>query len=160
MQLNSVPAHHTLNFGLTLTQHRPKITWIGKIQILKTLALSKLNYIVSNLELPEWATIRTKAIFYDFLWNGMPPRVKNSVVTNKIEEGGLRMTNIDNYVLAQKAGWVKRLLMNKETVPYHFLNQFMPGISIEHFLKCSMNPEDIPLMIPLFYRQVLYAWFT
>jgi hypothetical protein len=125
-----------------------------------TLALSKLNYCVSNLELPEWATTQTKAIFYDFLWSGKPPRVKNSVITNKIEEGGLRMTNIDNYVLAQKAGWVKRLLLNKETVPYHYLKQFMPGISLEHFLKCSMSPEDLPLMIPLFYRQVLYAWLS
>ena len=39
------------------------------------------------------------------------------------------------------------------------MQMFLPNVNILHFLKCSYNPEDLPVELPLFYRQILYAWF-
>ena len=36
---------------------------------------------------------------------------------------------------------------------------FLPNIDFAYFLKCNYNPEDLPTELPLFYRQILYAWF-
>lgn len=78
---------------------------------------------------------------------------------NAIEDGGLRMTNLNAYIMAQKSSWIKRLIETKEMVPYKYLSQFLPCMDMADFFKCSIKPQDLPDMIPEFYRQVLYAWF-
>ena len=136
-----------------------KLTWIGKIAIIKSLGISKLNYTIASLETPEWFAVEAKEAILNFLWDGKPPRVKYKTLCDKVENGGLRMVDFDQYVMAQKANWIKRLLENKSTIPFHFLTQFLPKIDFEIFLKCSFDPDKLPAHIPSFYRQILCAWF-
>ena len=148
------------NFENLLTQWTKRhLTWLGKITVLKSLGLSKLNYMISNLETPKWFTDRVKDLAYDFLWDGKPPRIKNSVIVNEIEYGGLRMPQIDNYIMSQKVSWIKRLLANQETAPCQYLMQMLPDMKFSDFLKSSFDPRHIPDYIPEFYRQILFAWF-
>ena len=135
------------------------LTWIGKIAIIKSLGISKLNYAISSLETPGWFAMETKDAILKFLWDEKPARIKNKVIINRLENGGLRMVHFDNYVMAQKTSWVKRLLDNRDTVPFHYLSQFLPDMNFETFLKCSFDPDKLPDTIPYFYRQVLCAWF-
>ena len=141
------------NFENLLTQWSKRhLTWLGKITVLKSLGLSKLNYVISNLETPKWFADRVKDLAHDFLWDGKPPRIKKSVIVNKIEDGGLRMPHIDNYIMSQKVSWVKRLLANQDTAPCQYLMQMLPDMKFSDFLKCSFNPHDIPDYIPEFYK--------
>ena len=144
----------TLNFW----SHR-KLTWIGKITMIKTLGISKINYAISSIPTPKWFIDRCEIILQTFLWNNKPPRVKHQVLYNNYETGGLRMTNLQHFTNAQKVNWVKRLINDKETVPYEYICQFI-NMKLQDYLKCNINPNNLSKKLPDFYKEVLQAWFS
>ena len=73
--------------------------------------------------------------------------------------GGIKLTDFDSFVKAQKAECAKRLLDNDQPVA-QFLQQSIDSMSIVDLLCCTLKPAEIPLELPLFYRQVFHAWFT
>ena len=131
---------------------------MGKITVIKSICIAKLNYAITNLETPGWFIVRTKNLIESFLWNGKPPRVKNKVMYNSYEQGGLRLTNLECYIQAQKMNWIKRLLHDENTVPAQYVSSFIEMKMID-FLKCNIDSNEISLNIPEFYREVLHAWF-
>ena len=135
------------------------LTWIGKITVIKTLCISKINFAISSIESPEWFINETKSLLEEFLWNGKPPRVKNKVMHNDYDKGGLRMPNLHYYVKAQKMNWIKLLLNNKTTVPYQYLSTFL-CMKLNDYLKCNTDADDLPKDIPKFYQEILQAWFS
>ena len=54
-----------------------------------------------------------KDIVYNYLWKGKRDRVKRSVVCNPMENGGLKMLDIDQYISALKAAWVPKIVTMK-----------------------------------------------
>ena len=87
----------------------------------------------------------------------MKRKLKHNVLNANYNEGGLKLTDIPSYVKAQKVNWIKRFLVNENNVSY--LQEFIPELSINHYLMCAINPKHIVHPIPTFYRQVLAAWF-
>ena len=138
---------------------RRKLTWLGKITVLKTMCISKINYAISTIETPDWFIERAKSLFNTFLWGGKPARIKINVMCNDYPNGGLRMTNLNQYIKAQKISCIKRLLTNKETIPYACVSHFI-DMPIEHYLKCSLNNQCLPELMPAFYKNILREWFA
>ena len=68
----------------------------------------------------------------------MPARIKNQVLYNDYEFGGLRMINLEQYIKAQKIKRIKLLLNNRDTVPYSY-SSFFIDVTLEHYLKCNLN---------------------
>ena len=98
-------------------------------------------------------------MIFSFLWDGKPPKIKNNVITNTFENGGIQFPNIDLLVKAQKVSWVKRMLENCNAAWMQLLYTVLPSINIKHLLKCLIDPNDLSNDIPNFYRQILYAWY-
>ena len=46
---------------------RRNVTWLGKITIIKTLCLSKINFAISSIEMPIWFKEEIKTLFEDYL---------------------------------------------------------------------------------------------
>jgi len=138
---------------------RRNLSWIGRITVIKTQCISKINYAISSIETPDWFINRAENLLNNFLWNGKPPRVKQNVMFNDYDHGGLRMTNLLHFIKAQKINWIKRLLNNKETVPYVYVSQFI-NMDLKDYLKCSLESTDLPPNLPQFYREVLSDWFA
>ena len=137
---------------------RRNLTWIGKITIIKTLCISKLNYAISNMETPSWFIDQCKQLLESFLWSGKPPRVKNEVITNDYDDGGLRMTNLNFYIKAQKINWIKQFLENIDAIPSKTIQQFMK-MELYDYLKCTIDPINLPDSMPQFYKEILTYWF-
>ena len=138
---------------------RRNLSWIGRITVIKTQCISKLNYTISSIQTPDWFINRAENLLNNFLWSGKPPRVKQKVMFNDYEHGCLRMTNLSNFIKAQKTNWIKRLLQNKETVPYEYISQFI-NMDLKDYLKCSIESTAISLNLLPFYKEVLNAWFS
>ena len=138
--------------------HR-NLTWLGKICVIKSLGISRINFTISTLFTPEYFVKECKDRMESFFWNKKTHRIKTELLSNIKEEGGLKMTHLGYYIMAQKVIWIKRLLENQTTLPFHYLSTFLPEMKFEDFLKCSVKPKNIPDSIPPFYRQVLYVWF-
>ena len=135
------------------------LTWIGRITVIKTICISKINYAISSIATPNWFIRNVEQLFQQFLWHNKPPRVKQQVIYNDYEMGGLRMTNLVHFIHAQKINWIKLLLENKDTIPFEFLSQFI-NMGLEDFLKCNIDPDNLPNNLPAFYQEVLSSWFS
>ena len=149
-----------LSFQSTLKSWKMRhLSLYGKITIIKTLALSKLNYCIMTLPTPQWLVKAVQEEINCFLWSNKPPRIKYKTAVACHENGGLKLTDMDSFVKSQKAIWVKRL-QDTEQPASRYLQQFLKNITLSDLLICSMDPEEIPFEFPAFYRQVLHAWFT
>ena len=133
-------------------------TLYGRINIVKTLALAKLHYVTGSLEVNEEFIEKTQCAIFDFIWKGKPPKVKNKITIQNLQDGGLKIPDFEKYVLANRVTWVKRLLDNKSS-NLSYLLMFLPDVDFSYFLNCNYNPNDLPLEIPTFYRQILFSWF-
>ena len=135
------------------------LTFYGKITVIKSLALSKLNYCIMTMQTPLWFVNAVQEEINNFLWDDKPPKIKYKTVISSYEKGGLKLTDIDCYVKAQKAIWVKRLNDMQQPCS-QYLQEFLDGMTVSDLLMCNMDPEEIPFTVPFFYRQSLHAWFT
>ena len=84
---------------------------VGKITVIKTMAIPKLVYLFTVLPTPERNIMdRIEGIISDFLWEGKA-RVARSFLEKDINEGGLKLTNVNLFNCALKLTWVKRILV-------------------------------------------------
>ena len=138
---------------------RRYLTILGKITVIKTLCISRINFIISSIETPSWFKTQIRTLFQNFMWNGKPPRIKNKVLNNNLENGGLRMTDISIYIDAQLASWVNRLLRNTESIPYKYISSLL-HMKLNDFVKCNYDTNNFPNNFPKFYKDIFTAWFN
>ena len=87
------------------------LTYIGKVTVIKTLALPILVQSLTVLPNPPDSILNDiEKIFYKFLWNGIKDKIKRSIIINEYEEGGLKMPNIQSFYKALKMSWLHKLL--------------------------------------------------
>jgi len=65
------------------------ISIYGKINLVKSLALSKLIFICNVMETPKLSANEVNKITLDFIWNHKPPKIKYSTLIKTNKEGGL-----------------------------------------------------------------------
>ena len=78
----------------------------GKITVLKSLALSQLLYITSEIYAPEDFIDRVDSDIRNFVWNNKPAKVKHSTMIGDVSDGGMKMPCFKNIVKSQKVMWV------------------------------------------------------
>ena len=77
---------------------------------MKTFALPKRIYPFTVLNnSPVYLEKNIKFEFFDLIWDSKPDKIKYSVIMQDYQNGGLRMINIDYFIEARKAGWVRRI---------------------------------------------------
>ena len=76
---------------------------IGKITVIKTLIISKLNHLFLSIPSPNSTQLKkfTDKIF-SFIWDNKPDKVNRDTLTKPHCLGGLKMMNIENYVKGLK----------------------------------------------------------
>lgn len=95
-------------------EHR-KLTLLGKITVVKTLALPKIVHLLTAL--PNLSQIKIKefnTLFYNFIWNGKLERIKRNTLIGDFMQGGLNMVHLSSFSTYLKISWVRRLLLNLE----------------------------------------------
>jgi len=68
-----------------------KLTLIGRINIVKTLALSKLIFNASNLYAPPHVIDEANKLIFNFIWEVKPPKIKKSTIIGEKVNRGLKM---------------------------------------------------------------------
>ena len=136
------------------------LTLYGKINIIKSLALSKIIFIASTLNIPSPFVDQVNKLISNFIWNHKPTKIKHSTMIGKIKDGGLNMPDFKIINKSLKAGWVKRLLntstQSGQTIPFSLL-QHVRG---PFLFKCNFSLKTLPKLplLPQFYDDVLSAW--
>ena len=89
------------------------LTPIGRISIVKTLILSKLNHLFISIPTPQHEKIKELcANIFEFIWKSKCDKVKRAVVTQEYLSGGLKMVNIDHFIKSLKCSWIKKLIVS------------------------------------------------
>ena len=51
-----------------------------------------------------------QTLFYNYLWNGGPDKIKRSIIIQNYDRGGLRMMDADSCINSLKLAWLRRML--------------------------------------------------
>ena len=88
-----------------------KITLLGRITIIKSLAVSMFVHLFISLPAqPNGLISELEKLFYDFLWNSSPDRIKRRIIIKNIACAGLRMVELRSFIKALKVSWLRRIL--------------------------------------------------
>ena len=108
IKLNYEPQLEKMQNLLKTGQGRD-LSLIGKITIIKSLAISKLAFLFTSLPDPD-NTFCLKKTIMKFIWNNKPAKIKHSILINDIKNGGLKLLDPKSFCEALKLLWVKRIL--------------------------------------------------
>ena len=130
----------------------------GKVTILKSLALPKLQYVASVLPVPHAVVQLVDNMIIDFIWGKKKPKIKKDVIIQNIEDGGLKVPHFGDIVKTCKITWIKRILTSDNAKWKTIFENLIAPMSILHFTETYLN-DDLIKTIPLpFYEQIYMFW--
>jgi hypothetical protein len=88
---------------------------LGKITIIKTLAIPKLIFVANMLQIPDGLIKKANKMLYKFLW-GCRDKIKRRVLINTLTDGGLSMCDLETQFIALKASWLERIKKIRQNV--------------------------------------------
>ena len=85
------------------------LTPYGRITVVKSLAIAKINHLFLALPNPPDKIVQElNSLFFKYIWNGSIDRVKRDISIKNYKEGGLRMVKIQQFIDAIKISWIRR----------------------------------------------------
>jgi len=84
-------------------------------------------------------------MFFNFIWNNGPDKVKRSILTQHYDKGGLRMIYLHHFVAALKINWLKKYILECYTF------SCFGG----DFVKNKLNEIDNPIWKNVFESYLL-----
>ena len=136
------------------------LTPFGKITVLKTLVVSKINHLLLALPNPPDIVLKEiNTLFFNFIWNNSRDRIKRKISIKDYKDGGLRMIDIFTFVNALKITWIRRFLTNDSQKWGNILSTQCPDII--DFLKFGIDFIKGKLnRLNSFWKDVFKAWVT
>ena len=86
------------------------LTLIGKITVIKCLALTKLIHVASILELPGRFAQKVNSLIFKFIWNDKLPKIKKATIIGEKQDGGLKDPDFTTIDKVLKLIWIKQFL--------------------------------------------------
>ena len=91
------------------------ITPLGRIQIVKSLALSKLTHLLISLPSPNTLTLqKLQKMFTNFIWRNKRHCVNKEVLQAPSNSGGLNMINVIDFDQGLKLSWLRKVIEGQE----------------------------------------------
>ena len=158
IELNYLPAINNLEKLLNLWSHR-YLTPIGKITVIKSLALSKLNHLFLSLPSPGKDILKQlETKLYKFIWSGKPDKVKRKTLTKHYFDGGLNMIDLGTFISAIKITWIRRLHYNFETPWANMASIYLGSINKVILLGSYYSLNMARKTTNKFWSETLYCW--
>jgi hypothetical protein len=138
---------------------RFKLTLPGRITVAKTFLVSQLNYVGCFL-VPSQATLdRIQLIINTYVKGNI--NISQSRIQTRVEDGGLGMFNLKDFLSAQMCSWIGRAYRNQIDNWRYDLKLAAPGNNISLIRPCDLDPDLNPILhgIVCAYRE-FYSHFT
>ena len=85
-----------------------RLTPLGRLTIVKTILVPKLNYLFINLPNPPDDVLKTlESMFFKFVWNGQD-RINRHQFCQPYHAGGIKMINLMEFIHSLKITWLRR----------------------------------------------------
>ena len=138
------------------------LTIAGRIQIFKTLAISKTLYISTVRNPPTPFLNLLNSVQKDFIWNKSRAKIKHCSIIADYKEGGYGDVDISSKLLAMNISWIKRFL-DDNFHPWKILPTWLfarlGGSSIFYYnLQLGERCSTIVKTFPGFYQELIELW--
>ena len=90
-----------------------ELSIFGKIIIIKTLAISKITFLLLNLISPNDTIKKIKTLLFNFIW-GKRDRIKRNILRQDSIHGGVNMIDIETHCIALSASCVPRVINSEQ----------------------------------------------
>ena len=158
IEINYIPAINSIEKLLNLWRHR-YLTPIGKITVIKSLALSKLNHLFMALPSPGKEILKQLEIkFYKFIWSGKPDKIKRNILTKHYTDGGLSMIELDTFISAIKITWIRRLYQNSDTQWAMLAKAYLGSVKKTVLLGSCYSSIIARKLSNKFWSETLFCW--
>ena len=143
---------------ILLNWNRRKTTLVGRILILKSLALSKLvPFFIALPTSPKDFFREINKRFYRFLWKGKPPKIRRSTIELDFKDGWLKMVNVETFEKDFKDQMVEKSLVSNEVwslIPtshkidkvgvygFNFYNEILPHMKNPFWISVAKALES------------------
>ena len=134
------------------------LTPYGRLVVIKSLALAKINHLLISLPNPPDNFIKElDGLFFKYLWNGKRDKVKRSIVTKQYRDGGLQMITLSNFIDAIKTSWVRRLTL-RNLKCLHIIKMTLPNIEMLSLYGADYVERKLRKVGNIFWRDTLSAY--
>ena len=133
------------------------LTLIGRIQIVKSFAIPKVMAKATLIPVSSELIKEVNKELYSFIWKGKD-KVKRSALINDIEDGGLKMLDLESMISAQRVMCVKKYVEHYESPWKYVLDFYLDKVGEKFLFQCNFDHQTLPITLPNFYRECLQAW--
>lgn len=132
----------------------------GKVIVVNTLLLSKINYVLGVLDLPDWVFKDLNNMISNFIWGGKNVRIAMKTLIGKVKSGGLNLLDIKAKKSAIRIKMVQKFLYGEIEYGWKvFFKQFLfdsGGCGQAGIFMCLT--KGCVDKLPLFYKEVFGDW--
>ena len=141
-----------------MEEKKPHALW--RVNIVKSLGLSKLINSASVLVIPEQLINEINSLIQNFIWDGKSAKIKKSTIIGEKKQGGLKMTHFNIMNKALKFAWIPRIRAANEAswkiIPEAALDKH-GGLSF--LTNCNYDVRTLQAdNLSSFYLEVLKEW--
>ena len=139
-----------------------RLTLLGKITVIKSLAVSQLLYLLSPLRSNYRILNEINDLLYTFLWNGKGDKIKRKTMINDLSVGGLKMIDIRSFNKSLKTTWIKKYLDNNNKGKWKiFFDIALKNYGCQNVFSYNLNVRDTSSTIATsdaFVNELLEIW--
>ena len=128
----------------------------GKVTIIKSLVIPKFVYVASLMPTPKDVVVELNRLLFKFLWNGKDKVTRLSTI-NELENGGLRMIDLECMIKSLRLAWLKRICSESRGTWKNYLRHLLAKFGGLFFLQCNFDMKDYTINSS-FYSELLKWW--
>ena len=134
----------------------------GRIEIFKSLALSKAVYISTKKNFSSRFIKILDDIHKDFIWNKLQLKIKHSTLIANYEEGGYKDVDVASKMISLKIIWIRRLIDDNfhtwKIIPSKLFRPIGGMSFFRRNLKLSDSCMRVVETFPTFYQELVQLW--
>ena len=139
-----------------------ELTLAGKIQIFKSLALSKTVYVCTTTSPPRQFLDQLNLLKRNFIWAGKSNKIKHSTLIGSYTEGEYKDVDIESKFKSLKIIWIKRVLDDNfhpwKIIPSKLLSSTSMSSAFCQNFKPSRYCAERFSRFPKFHQELILFW--
>ena len=142
------------------------LTYKGKILVLKTFVLSKINFELEMRGIPNNIKNDLQTIMTNFLWNDKKPLVSKKTICQSSRAGGLDMIDINSVIQCMQVKTIYKILNSKldhwNAIGKSYLKIADSVFNQQYFVCYCSSVDGLKCLyqskIPIFYKNAISSW--
>ena len=136
------------------------LSFIGRVLVVNSICASKLWYVISVLQPPQYYISSLQKVFIDFVWHGRH-WVKSDILYLRNSHGGLGLVHMLSRLHAFRLRFIHEYLYYDSHYCFRIANEFKKIYNFRYskqlFLLMPVKYYDVG-NIPRFYQSLMNTW--